>query len=51
MASKRRLRNWNPAPARTAERAQAILCYDGRKLTVRNDEHDMGDHALHYTFN
>ena len=24
MASKRRLRNWNPAPARTAERAQAI---------------------------
>lgn len=35
----------------TAERAQAILCYDGRKLTVRNDEHDMGDHALHYTFN
>jgi hypothetical protein len=35
----------------TEERAQAILCYDGRKLTVRNDEHDLGDHALHYTFN
>jgi hypothetical protein len=35
----------------TGERAQAILCYDGRKLTIRNDEHDMGDHALHYTFN
>lgn len=35
----------------TRERAQAILCYQGRKLTVRNDEHDMGDHALHYTFN
>ena len=35
----------------TAERAQAILCYDGRKLTIRNDEHGMGDHALHYAFN
>ena len=35
----------------TGERAQAILCYEGVKLTVRNDEHDMGDHALHYTFN
>ena len=35
----------------TGERAQAILCYDGRKLTIRNDEHDMVDHALHYTFN
>ena len=35
----------------TAERAQAILCYDGRKLTIRNEEHELGDHALHYTFN
>ena len=35
----------------TDERAMAILCYEGRKLTVRNDDHDMGDHALHYTFN
>lgn len=35
----------------TEERAQAILCYEGRKLTIRNDEHGMGDHALHYTFN
>lgn len=35
----------------TAERAEAILCFSDRKLTIRNEEHDLGDHALHYTAN
>jgi hypothetical protein len=35
----------------TAERAQAILCFNDRKITIRNDAHEMGDHALHYAFN
>lgn len=35
----------------TAERVVGVLCYDSEKLTIRNDEHDLGDHALHYTVN
>lgn len=35
----------------TPEQARAILVYQGRKLTIRNGPHDMGDHALHYAFN
>jgi hypothetical protein len=34
-----------------AERVQAVLCYEGEKLTIRNAEHDLGDHALHYAMN
>ena len=34
-----------------AERVQAVLCYEGEKLIIRNEEHDLGDHALHYTMN
>lgn len=33
------------------DQAISILEYDGRKLCIRNDEHDLGDHALHYTMN
>lgn len=35
----------------TAERVTSIVEYEGRKLTIRNEEHDLGDHALHYTAN
>lgn len=35
----------------TGERVITILCCEGKRLTIRNDEHDMGDHALHYAFN
>lgn len=35
----------------TEERAQAVLCYQGRKLTIRNEAHGLGSHALKYTAN
>jgi len=33
------------------ERVTTVWCVDARYLVIRNDEHDMGDHALHYTMN
>lgn len=35
----------------TDERVTTVLVYEGQKLTIRNEEHEMGDHALHYAFN
>lgn len=33
------------------ERVTVVWCVEGRYLVIRNDEHDIGDHALHYTMN
>lgn len=34
-----------------AERVTVVWCVEGRYIVIRNEEHDMGDHALHYTMN
>lgn len=34
-----------------AEKVTTVWCVDGRYLVIRNDEHDIDDHALHYTMN
>ena len=34
-----------------AERVETLWCVEGRYITIRNEEHDIGDHALHYTMN
>jgi hypothetical protein len=33
------------------EHVTTVWCVDGRYMVIRNDEHDIGDHALHYTMN
>lgn len=33
------------------QRVIELLCYEGRKLTIRNEEHGLGDHAAGYTAN